>query len=240
LGGTGALWRPVVDELADDCELVVPDLPGFGRSPELPSGTPATAANLAGAVVELCEELGVERPHVAGISLGGWVALELAKAGAVRSALAISPAGMWRDPLGARRFERQRLGRLLLPIARGALATRRGREALLQSNFARPERVPKADAREIVEGYLTAPGYPAASLAMRTGAFEHEGRVSVPVTVVWGERDRIVGRPSRRRLPPGVGYSAMPGWGHVPTWDDPRGVADLVRSSDAGRQASPR
>ncbi len=54
----------------------------------------------------MCAEIGVERPHVAGNSLGGWVALEMAKADAAASLCLISPAGLWRRPLGAR--ERQR------------------------------------------------------------------------------------------------------------------------------------
>jgi pimeloyl-ACP methyl ester carboxylesterase len=58
--------------------------------------------------------------------------------------------------------------------------------------------------------------------------FEHEGRVRVPVTLAWGELDRVVGRPSRIRRPPGARYLEMPGWGHIPTWDDPEGVAGLL------------
>ena len=55
------------------------------------------------------------------------------------------------------------------------------------------------------------------------GAFERKDDVDVPVTLAWGELDQIVGRPSRSRRPPGARYLEMPGWGHTPTWDDPRG-----------------
>ena len=54
-----------------------------------------TVAELAGAVARCLAELGLERPHVAGNSLGGAVALELARHGAVASVTAISPAGFW-------------------------------------------------------------------------------------------------------------------------------------------------
>ena len=65
-----------------------------------------TAADLGAAVSEHCAALGIERPHLAGNSLGGWVALEIAAAGGAASVCAISPAGLWREPLGPRKRER--------------------------------------------------------------------------------------------------------------------------------------
>lgn len=238
LGGSSVIWRPVRELLAAQRELLVVDLPGFGRSDPLPAGTAATAANLARAVTALCSELGFDRPHVAGNSLGAWVALELAKAGGARSVCAISPAGLWRDPLGPRRFERQRFGRWIRPLAEVLMRTGRGRAALLRTTMAHPERVPAADARELVRDYLASRGYEDANRQMRAGAFEHEGRVAVPVTIAWGEADGLVGRPSRARIPPESRYLTMPGWGHTPTWDDPEGVAALIlevsdRTADA-------
>src|SRR6266849_20402 len=51
---------------------------------------------LLGPVTELLGDLGVERPHVAGNSLGGRLALEAAAAGWAASATGLSPAGFWR------------------------------------------------------------------------------------------------------------------------------------------------
>jgi pimeloyl-ACP methyl ester carboxylesterase len=234
LGGSAVVWRPVRALIERERELIVPDLPGFGASPPLDGGQPATAANLAGAIVELCAGLGVERPHVAGNSLGAWVALEMAKAGRARSVAGISPAGLWRNALGPRRVERQRMGRRLRPLLAAALSTARGRRALLATTVAHPERVPAADARTLVLAYVDAQGYEAANEAMRADPFEHEGRIDVPVTLAWGEGDRIVGRPSRTRIPPGARFFTVPGWGHTPTWDDPEGVAALLLEASGG------
>ncbi len=52
-------------------------------------------AALTDAVEDFLDELGWADAHVAGNSLGGWVALELAKAGRTRSVCALSPAGWW-------------------------------------------------------------------------------------------------------------------------------------------------
>lgn len=237
LGGSGRLWGPVVERLAPTRDVIVPDLPGFGGSPPLADGRRATAAALAEPVAELCESLGVVRPDVAGNSLGAWVCLELAKRKQVASVVGISPAGLWRNPLGPRRYETQRIGRRLRPLLTAALATRPGRAALLRTTVAHPERVPAQAAREMVMSYLDSPGYEAANAAMRAEPFEHEGLVDVPVTLAWGERDRLVRPPSRSRTPPGARVITVPGWGHTPTWDDPDGVARLIL--DASASGSP-
>src|SRR4051794_3729943 len=81
------VWDPVVPLLARESEVIAVDLPGFGAS--APLAGPPTVAALAAAV----EELGLERPHVAGNSLGGGIALELGRRGSAGSVCAISPIG---------------------------------------------------------------------------------------------------------------------------------------------------
>ena len=179
-------------------------------------------------------ELGVCRPHVVGNSLGAWVGLEMAKRGEVASVLGISPAGLWREPLGPRRRNAQGTGRRLRPLLGVMLRSGAARARMLRTTVARPELVPPKEAREVVMNYIDAPGYAAANEAMRAEAFEHDGMIDVPVTLVWGEEDRLVGRPSRTRMPPQSGFFTVPGWGHTPTWDDPEGVAKLILETSAG------
>jgi pimeloyl-ACP methyl ester carboxylesterase len=232
LGGSTVVWRPVIERLARERDVIAIDMPGFGRSPA-PPGLVPSAVNLARALVSFCAELGVERPHVAGNSLGGWVGLEMARLGRAASVCAISPAGLWRRPLGPRRYERQVVGRRIRPLISGLLRTRRGRAWLLRTTVARPGAVPAKDAIEVINVYLDAPAYPEANRLMREGAFEHAAEIDVPVTIAWGEEDRIVGHPSSSRLPPGVEVAVRPGWGHTPTWDDPEGVAELILEASA-------
>jgi pimeloyl-ACP methyl ester carboxylesterase len=234
LGGTHDIWRPVIPMLAAHRDVIAVDMPGFGGSPPLPAPQRPTPTALAGALIELCSRLGVDRPHVAGNSLGGWVALEIAKAGAARSVTAISPAGLWRNPLRPRPRDSHTLGQRLRPLIHRVIRTRRGRRLVLGSAFARPDLISATDARLIVDGYLDSPAYADANREMRAAVFEHEDRIDVPVTLVWGELDRVVGRPSRTRRPPGSRYVEVPGWGHVPMWDDPDGVSKLLLSASAG------
>ena len=74
LGAELVVWEPVMPLLAPSRDVIAPDMPGFGRSSELPEDEEATPAALARAVATLMDELGIESAHVAGVSLGGWVA----------------------------------------------------------------------------------------------------------------------------------------------------------------------
>jgi pimeloyl-ACP methyl ester carboxylesterase len=233
LGGSLCQWRPVVELLAYEWDLIAVDLPGFGRSSMPDDPAELSAPRLAAAVVEFCRQLGISRPRVAGNSLGAWVGLEMARAGEASSVVGISAAGMWREPPGPRRYDVYRAGRALRPVVTALLRSSRARAWMLRRFVARPERVSAAEARVLTDGYLDSPGYPAASAYMRTHALEAPEEISVPVTLAWGTEDRLVGRPSHSRRPPRTRYLEVPGWGHTPSWDDPPGVAALIAGEES-------
>ena len=76
LGGTKASFLPTTAALAEDYRVIAMDLPGFGES-----GKPLRAAYdapfFANSVIALLDELGIERAHLIGNSMGGRVAIEL-------------------------------------------------------------------------------------------------------------------------------------------------------------------
>lgn len=228
LGGSRAVWRPVIGLLAERRDPVALDLPGFGGAPSLPAETEPTAANLAAAIHRRCRELGVERPHVAGNSLGGWVALEMGRAGWAASVTAISPAGLWRQPLGPARVESRRWGQRLRPLVSLALRTRRARERMLATFAAHPDRIPAGEGRDLVLGWIDFSGYEGANRAMRTHVFDPAGYPDIPVTLAWSELDLLVAPPRPERRPAGARYLVIPGVGHTPTWDDPELVARVL------------
>ena len=86
IGSRWQMWEPVIPLLQPHRDVIALDLPGFAQSPPPPPGTPPGIDSLVRLVAEFFPSLGIERPHVAGNSLGGWIALELAKRGLVRSA----------------------------------------------------------------------------------------------------------------------------------------------------------
>jgi pimeloyl-ACP methyl ester carboxylesterase len=238
LGGSSGVWDPVVPLLAAEREVIVLDMPGFGAEPPLPADVEPTAANLAAALRAACLDRGIERPHVAGNSLGAWVGLEMGRAGWAASVTAISPAGLWRAPLGQRKGETRRWARRLRPAVFLGLRFRPLRERMLSTFAARPERIPVDAGRELVLGWIDASGYDGANRAMRTHLFDPDGYPEgVPVTIAWGERDRLVGPPKPERRPAGARFLVLPGVGHTPTWDDPELIARTLL--DGSRISSP-
>jgi pimeloyl-ACP methyl ester carboxylesterase len=228
LGASSSVWDPVVPLLSPEREVIVLDMPGFGSAPSLPDGVEPTAAALAAALRDQLAARGIDRPHVAGNSLGGWVALELGRMGAARSVTCLSPAGLWRNPLGPRPGSARRLAQRLRPLVSAALWIGPLRERAVATSVARPENVPTREGRELVLGWIDAEGYDGANRAMREHVFDPAGYPppeEVPVTIAWGERDRLLGPPRPERRPAGARFLVLPGVGHTPMWDDPELVA---------------
>ena len=224
LGAELVVWEPVMERLARERDVIAVDLPGFGHSPGLRNGDAPTPQVLASTVAALLDDLGVARAHVAGNSLGGWVALELAKAGRALSVAGLCTAGRWARPLGPRPGRDARsFGRRLLPVLPTLLRTAHGRQLVLRGSVAHPERVPPEAAARLVRSYLTSTGYETANAAMRMAVFSGFEDIRVPVTLAWGDLDRIVRKP--RETLPEWRTITLHGCGHIPTWDDPDQVA---------------
>jgi pimeloyl-ACP methyl ester carboxylesterase len=232
LGGELVVWEPLLDLLARERDVIAVDLPGFGGSAPLSNGAPPTPQQLADAVGSFLDFLGIERAHVAGNSLGGWVALEVAKAGRAMSVTGLSTAGLWKRPLGPRPgADVRRIGRPLLPLLPVLLRSARGRRLLLRGSVGYPERVPPAAASRLVRSYITSPGFEGANAAMRAAVFSGVEQIRVPVTLAWAELDRLVRRP--RETAPGWRTLMLNGCGHIPTWDDPGQVAGVLLAASA-------
>jgi pimeloyl-ACP methyl ester carboxylesterase len=232
LGAELVVWEPVIERLARERDVIALDLPGFGRSPALADDQAPTPQALAGSVAALLDELGIGRAHVAGNSLGGWVALELAKRGRALSVAGLCTAGLWARPLGPRPGrDLRRIGRRALPVLPTLARSRAGRRLVLRNSVAHPERVPAAAAVRLVRSYVTSAGYEHANLAMRSAVFSGFDHVRVPVTLVWADQDRIVRRP--RKAVPDWRTIVLHGCGHIPTWDDPGQVARALLLASA-------
>jgi pimeloyl-ACP methyl ester carboxylesterase len=240
LGATKLVWKPQMERLAEERDVIALDMPGFGESPLLPDGMPPTAAAMGMAISSFLSGLGIERPHVAGNSLGGWVALEMAKAKNASSACLISPAGLWQNPLGPRSVNTRGLANVLKP---GVLAIARRdstRANMLRTVIGRPENVPQEDGIQMIKDWIEAPGYEASNAEMRRHVFEDPHEISVPVTIAWGELDRLVRPPKSHRRPPGSRFIVLPGCGHTPNWDDPELIAEVLLEASGDAEGAGR
>jgi pimeloyl-ACP methyl ester carboxylesterase len=228
-------FDPVVPALAAQRDVIAVDLPGHGDSPRQPKGAGNTPRDLAVAVADLLDELGLTTVHVAGNSSGGWVALELGRMGRARTVTALAPAGLWRKtaPLHIRAGMRQ--SRLNAKVVRrlfpNAPRTRPGRALATIQVSGRPFRTPYQPVRDNVHAMAGAPGFRETLRALESERFTDGAAITVPVTVAFGTRDRVllpgVAR-HRDQLPDQTRWVRLRGCGHVAMVDDPDATAALL------------
>ncbi|MFH8658757.1 alpha/beta fold hydrolase [Streptomyces afghaniensis] len=235
IGHHRQVWDPVIPALAAERDVIAVDLPGCGASPALPDGMAHDLPTMNTVLAALCEALDIERPHVAGNSLGGLLALDLARAQLVRSVTALSPAGFWNEAerryaftvLMTMRQIAQRMPQSVVErLARPAI----GRTLLTSTIYARPgRRSPEAVVAETL-ALARAQGFSETLRSGRTVQFTDD-IVGTPVTVAWGNRDRLlIPRQGVRAksVIPRARLVRLPGCGHVPMNDDPALVARVV------------
>jgi pimeloyl-ACP methyl ester carboxylesterase len=244
IGSRWQMWEPVMAQLAEHHDVIAVDLPGFGTSPMPPPGTPPGIESLIALVGAFLTEIGVERPHVAGNSMGGLMALEMAKQALVRSATALSPAGFAnRSEMAYGRgslWLSVRLARLMAPYARTMFATNTGRRLGLSLFMARAEHLSADEAADNTRALAQAPWFDETLPSLRAFEFSGDGSMPVPVTVAWGSKDRVlVPRQARRaaRAIPRARVLMLHGCGHVPTWDDPALVASVILGGSGATEA---
>lgn len=238
IGSSGEAWNAVVPLLAEEREVWRVDLPGFGRSQALPPGDPCGIEALADAAQRFFDQAGLARPHAAGNSLGGAVALELGRRDAVASVTALSPAGF--AGAAGQRFAGRSLrltywlsGRLH-PVAPTVFRRPRARRLLMAQMFAHPERLTPGEAYASLVTLLEGKGFLDTLTALDGHRFE--GEVGVPVTIAWGTRDGLL-LPSQalraRKLLPNARHVWLHGCGHVPMTDDPEQVTQVLLEGSA-------
>ena len=242
IGSHWQMWLPVLSRLEADRDVIALDLPGFGASPMPPPGTPTGIKSLTDLTAGFLDQLELERPHVAGNSLGGWIALELAKRERVATATALSPAGFHNSREAV--FERASLAmtvkvaRLLSPHADRLSRYAAIRRLTWSQIVARPELVPPADAAAAARALAGAPWFDETLRALLKQRFTGGEHIDVPVTVAWGEKDRLLlprQAPRAARIS-GAQLVMLTGCGHVPTYDDPPQVARVLL--DGSRRAA--
>lgn len=235
IGSSWEAWLPVLGALEARRDVLALDLPGFGDSPALRGGVRPTVPALADGVERALDGAGLDRPHLAGNSLGGWIALELARRGRARTAVGLSPAGMWTGREAA--FARGQLkltygaARRLLPHARRITRSAAGRTALFSLVSSRPWQIAPDQARRAIETIAGSDTFlETLELSTSDRARGLDG-IRVPVTVAWGSRDRLLlprQGPRFARVIPGADLRPLRGAGHVPMWDDPELVTEVI------------
>lgn len=235
-------WDPVLDTLAEHHDVIAVDFPGFGRSPAIPPGTPFALDLLIDVMRGFFDRLGLDRPHVAGNSMGGFVSLVLAQRGLARSVTAVSPACFWTPAerayaVAVLRTFRLTAKRMTPSLVERLAHTKYGRTIATGMVYGKPAlRDPDVVISEVAALRAAAAFEP--TIAASRGLVFTGDIPDVPVTIAWGTHDRILPRRQglrAARIIPGARLVQLPGCGHVPMSDDPVLVAKVILDG-AGRQ----
>lgn len=249
IGSTWQVWQPVLPALEERHDVLALSLPGYGES--APLREEPTVPALTDAVERALDAAGMDRAHLVGNSLGGWIAAELAARGRALTATAVSPAGLWtRKELNWSCLALRnsfRLAQRLAPHAETLTATGAGRALLFGQTCARPARLDPANAALQLRLFAGSPSFDdTLSWIDRNTAMPAGLRgIDCPVLVLWGTRDLLLPprqAPRWRATVPGAELRMLPRLGHVPMSDDPDLVAEAMLDWAARqpRSRSPR
>ncbi|MGO8959869.1 MAG: alpha/beta fold hydrolase [Streptosporangiaceae bacterium] len=248
IGHRRQAWGAVLDRLAPYRQLILVDLPGHGESPPLNAAGQSVPEALVRQIIGLLDQLGLDRPNLAGSSLGGRIALETAARGRAASVTAIAPAGFWttkRELAYAKAVCKvmQVAGTLAEPLAPALSRSTPGRALIYAAIVSKPSKVTPEQARGDMAAFLTAR---AAVDAILAAAVSYTGPIpaDVPVTIAWGTRDHLLwlrqAQVAKARLPE-ANLVMLPHCGHVPMTDNPQLVAEvLLAGSRPAARPAPR
>ncbi len=237
VAGSETMWRNVVPLLARHYDVIALTAAGHHGGRPAPAGT--TVRDLVDDAERSLDELGLVRPHLVGNSLGGWMAIELARRGRAASVCALSPAGCWdvasgEHEAGAAKLRKAvalaRRTRWIMPWAARVSLVRR---LALRDNAAHGQRVTAEELLVIVRDVLACTVRD--ELLTTNEQIVPLDPLPCPVTLAWAEHDRIlpigtIGRRARM-LMPRASWRVVPGVGHVPMFDNPGLVEAVIRDT---------
>jgi len=225
-------WGPLPVQLARDFHVVLVDNRGVGDS-DVPEG-PYSMEQLAADAVAVLDAAGIESAHIFGVSLGGFIAQEIALTHPERVhklvLCATSPGGGNAFPMPERgvdaftRFpslDREAGLRLMVENSLGDHAVRERPELVEKVYAYRLERAPSVDAWQ-------------AQFAASRGhdAYERIPAISAPTLVIHALADTVIDARNGELLAeriPGARLELIPDRGHLVMWQEGERLAPIVR-----------
>ena len=235
---SGSAWQEVAPLLAREYDVHTPTAAGHRGGPA-PARRPATFGDTVDATERYLDDHGLDRPHLAGNSMGGWIAVELARRGRAASVCALAPAGFWsvgeqsHTAATARVKKTVTLSRMPRSIAALGLRSAAVRGVAFNDIACRGGRLSTGQALQMIDDVL---GCEVAADLLGTPEFVSDlDPLPCPVTLAWSERDKVFpvavnGAIARQRLPQAK-FVVLPDVGHVPMIDDPALVARTIGES---------
>ncbi len=242
-----AIWVPMMPALTDRYRLYAPDMPGEGLSSKPNYRGRDPRSFMTTYLLEIFDELEIDRPHVVAHSMGAWQAffLTIDHDRVDRLCLVGAPVGVSRDfPLLVRLFTVRGVNRLLFWLMTQGDAVESARRWLRTFGVVDDSTVPDA----FYELYAIRQEIPGLQDSLRSlmtegGAFgrmipltdlsEEIVDIEQPTAFVWGAEDYYwdpdVGRAIARRMPDAEFYE-LKNHGHTPWLEPGDEVETRVRS----------
>lgn len=241
---TWRTWDLVLPHLERRHRVLAPTLPGHFGGPAL--GDVLDADTLPDAVEAVMDAHGMGTAHLAGNSLGGYVALQLAARGRARSVVALAPAGGWVP--GAEGVDGMLQGFLRLrdqaraaaPFAAAIAGTPAGRRGATRMIVSDGADLPADVVAHLITGVAACTGVERMVSYARAAGYRLDAeRITCPVRIVWGSADAILPWPQsaeryRREWLPRAEVVVLDGVGHCPQLESPLETAELILGVTGG------
>jgi pimeloyl-ACP methyl ester carboxylesterase len=235
LGTNRADFARIRDELAKTFSLIAFDLPGQGDA-EPVLGRPTVAA-LADAVEGDLDARRLGRVHLLGNSLGGRVALELARRHRARSVVAIAPSGLSSPPERLFQMAAMAAMGLIVSALRPVAPSRRRHlsRALLVGLRALPWKAGPDETDALARGFGSTHFWSLLLWAIGTDVPSNLDAIDCPVLLLQGAGDLMAAGQTIRFLAwiPKARFQLVPFAGHAAHGDAPSRIAALVRATAA-------
>lgn len=236
LGASGFSWRNNLGVLSGHFRVVAPDLPPHGRSPAPPDGDYSLEGMVQG-IIDFMDRVGIPRAALAGNSLGGSLALLLARdyPERVSALILLAPAAaLTRLPFIFYPLRLPGLGKMLAPLLLGPWIIPL---ALSLIYYHRELITP-----QVVSGYAAPFREPRRRLALASLCRQVQlpplsaveamlAQLKAPTAIIWGEKDLILpvshAQWLRERLPQAEMH-LLPAVGHAPQEEDPALVNEII------------
>jgi pimeloyl-ACP methyl ester carboxylesterase len=231
-------WELALPSLERVHDVLAPTLPGHAGGPAVDGVIDHRL--MPDAVERAMDDAGFATAHIAGNSLGGFVALQLAARGRARSVVALAPAGGWGAGDDSRRqlleFQRQMQDqvRATAAYADAIAATPEGRRRATELLTVAYEHIPADAVADLIAAVAGSEAAPALiDYALRSDWTLDAERIGCPVRIVWGTEDRLLPWPSaaarfRDEWLPTADWVELDGAGHAPQLDVPLQTAQLI------------
>ena len=239
MGSSSNSWKMIRPALQERFQVITFDLPGHGKTAFDPD-QPMDPYSLALLIKDQLDELGIERAHFAGNSLGGWIALEIAAAFPERtkSVIGLAPAGLWLVPTTHRSI----LGASSRFMAQ---YTYKYADQLMKQEWARKlgfvevsprwRELPHETIVDAVVAYGSSEGYFPAWDGMLKRRFDKPISSEIPVTIIFGDTDKTLpAQTSQERTlaPAHARWVTLSQSGHAPMWDSPQEcIAEIIHTA---------